>query len=44
MGFYKKIHKSLFAQNCIQNHVVTYSNFLSNFLGWGGTSAEDEGW
>ena len=23
MGFYKKIHKSLFAQNCTQNHVVT---------------------
>ena len=44
MGFYKKIHKSLFTQNCTQNHVVTYSNFFSNFLGWGGTPAEDEGW
>ena len=31
MGHYKKIHKSLFAQNCTQNHVVTYSNFLAIF-------------
>ena len=43
MGFYKKIHKSLFAQNRTQKS-CTYSNFFSNFLGWGGTPAEDEGW